>query len=1026
MIPRLEADTQLPRQYLAFLAQLQQQGFSGDISPELGQRIVAATDNSIYQALPQAVIYPRHEQDMVLCMTLLAQPEFTQVQLSPRGGGTGTNGQSLTTGIILDCSRHMNQILELNLEQGWVRVQAGVVLDQLNEYLQPHKVYFSPNLSPSDRATLGGMASTDACGKGSRLHGRTSDHTLQLRSVFRGGVVFESQPINEAELEQLCQREDVIGDTHRQVAAICRDKAALIEQSFPKLSRFMSGYNLAHVFKDGQFNLNPILIGSEGTLALFSEITLKLTPVSRFKKLAVVKYANFEDTLKDAANILKFDPYAIESADEQVIDLARNDIIYHEVKDFIADANGIATRTVNLVEYISDDEATLNAKIAELTDYVNNHAGQPGYASGIFVTDKAKEIGSLWNLRKKGVGILGSMPGKKRPMPFMEDTAVPPEHLANYIADLKVMLDDHQLKYGMFGHVDVGCLHVRPAVDLTQAADRDLIRTLSDATVALVKKYQGVMWGEHGRGYRAEYGPDFFGEELFQDLRRIKSAFDPNNQLNPGKICTPLDSDATLVKVDDITRGHANQQIAVAVREAYDTTINCNGNSACTSYKTSNEMCPSYKSTRQTFHSPKGRANLVREWLRQLSEHNIDPLAEAESVRQQSMLWAPFRFAQQLKNSAFKAKYYDFSHEVKESMDGCLACKACATQCPIKVNVPSFRSRFLELYYQRYARPVRDYMVAWIEHLAALMSYVPKLTNSMMGLGLTKWMLRQGIGMVDMPNVSEPSLRHRLISNGHRLFDLAHLKALPEHEKRNTVLIVQDPFTSYFDADVVYDVVRFIEKIGYNPIVLPFKPNGKASHVKGFIRQFVKLADKQSRFLNELAQLEIPMIGIDPSLVLCYRDEYKELLGEQQVQFKVALIQEWLLSQLDKLPAATQASDVVEKVFCHCTEKSLAPTTEQDWRTIFSHFGIPTEMPKVGCCGMCGTFGHEAHHAEQSKQIFQQSWEQHIPAESAQREQVSATGYSCRSQVKRIEGFKPKHPVQRLLQQVQQSCQSCN
>jgi Fe-S oxidoreductase len=353
-----------------------------------------------------------------------------------------------------------------------------------------------------------------------------------------------------------------------------------------------------------------------------------------------------------------------------------------------------------------------------------------------------------------------------------------------------------------------------------------------------------------------------------------------------------------------------------------------------------------------------------------------------------------------------------------EAMKGCLACKACTSQCPIKVDVPTFRARFINLYHTRYLRPARDYLVANIEKSLPLMAKLPHLVNFFLKQAWVKYLTRKTVGFIDAPLISTPTLQQSLQGHSSLGYGLADLQKIPAQQRSKYVLVVQDPFTTYYDADVVHDLVKLIEKLGFHPVLLPFKPNGKPQHVKGFLAAFAKTAKSSAEFLQQVSALGMPMVGVDPSLVMTYRDEYVSALGDSRGDFNVMLFQEWFLQVKSTLNIATldQAILPTYKLFGHCTEKTALPSSESDWKQVFATFGIPLQNQPVGCCGMAGTYGHEAPNYENSKGIYELSW-QH-PIESCAEEVILATGYSCRSQVKRLGGFKPKHPVQALLSQL--------
>ena len=1028
MIPRLNLQETLKQDYASFLEALGKTDFSGEIRTDYGARLITATDNSIYQILPQAVVFPRTAEDVSILFRLAHAPQFKAIQFSPRGGGTGTNGQSLSSGIIVDCSKHMNCIVAVNLQEGWVRVQPGVVLDQLNAHLKPHGVFFAPDLSPSNRATLGGMVNTDACGKGSRIYGRTSNHVLELSYVLHDGTAWSSSEMDLQALSALKKRNDVVGRVHQKVDEIVTQKQALIGTQFPKMSRFLTGYNLAKVYseKRDRFNLNYLLAGSEGTLAVITEAKLKLTPLPQVKQLLVVKYRSFQDALKDAQLLLANNPSAIETIDEKILSLAKQDALYSHVKDFIKEEGNEPPCALNLVEFAGEDQKNIEENIQNLCATIEKNRAQPHQAMGYYHTKSALEMSHLWNLRKKGVGLLGNTAGNRKPLPFVEDTAVPPENLAAYIAEFTALLQEHGLEYGMFGHVDVGCLHVRPALDMKDPHDEKLVRTISDNVVRLVQKYGGVMWAEHGRGYRSEYTPLFFGQELYQDLRRIKEAFDPDNQLNPGKIVTPYSMREKVVSVEAPLRGHFDRQITPALQADYESTLNCNGNGICFNYDPDDLMCPSSKITRDRIHSPKGRAGIMREWLRQLSLVQPQAIAQSQTVLakegfknkvRRGVLWL-----QKLQNTRAKRQgMSDFSEEVYAAMAGCLACKACAVQCPIHVDVPEFRSKFLELYHTRYLRPVRDYLIGWIEMLLPLQAQAAPLNNRLLQAAPMRVLLNQFVGLCDLPPISRPSVKSGLNRRHAPPLDETHLQNLTAEEKARSVILLQDAFTTYFEASLVLDIYDLLRMLGYVVYVAPVRPNGKPLHVKGFLKEFRELAAKNESYLARLNRLGLAMVGIEPSMVLTYRDEYPKVLEQEKLNFHVFLLQEWLHSQmprLQKLLPLQESSRHTYQLLGHCQEKTGALDSQNQWQAIYQAFGLQLDLLKVGCCGMCGTYGHESEHHFESKGIYFSSWGKCVQAAEKNRQALVVSGYSCRSQIKRFDAFTPLHPAQALFQEL--------
>ncbi len=988
MIPRLNPEQSLPEQLQMFLEAVRSSAFSGGIAADYASRLINATDNSIYQLLPQAVLTPENHADIAIVMQLLGQERFRDVALTPRGGGTGTNGQALNHSIILDCSRNMRRIMHFDVQARQVTVEPGVILDQLNRFLRPHGLFFPPTLSPSNRATLGGMVATDACGKGSRIYGKTSHYIESLSLYLPGGEKWEMGRYPAGQQAQtLLARDDRVGKIARTLHDIATDYRDEIIDRIPELNREFSGYNLAAIYEGDSFTPTSIIAGSEGTLGVIASITLRLRPIPACRRLVALCYRDFDATLRAASHLLSFDPLAVETFDGTVFRLARGDAVWHRVQEFMpAGAQADQVGGCNLVEFVSDNAREVDDAVAALQKH-------PGEAFHVAVAASPEAIDSLWELRKRGVGLLGNMEGDKRPVPFAEDTAVPPEQLADYIADYRTLLDAEAVDYGMFGHVDTGCLHVRPALNLRDPKDEACIRRISDQVVALVKRYGGLMWGEHGKGFRAEFTPEFIGEELYDCLRRIKAACDPYNQLNPGKIATAAGTELALHRIDEVPlRGHFDKDIQEYAIRLFPKSVECNGNGACFNYAPEDAMCPSYKATGDRRYSPKGRAGLMREWLRQLS-------------------LAQYDFADGNGNiSAQDANTdHDFSHAVYDSMKECLACKACVGQCPIKVDIPDMRARFLERYHTRYRRPLKDYLIRYSEEAGRMASRAPRLSGLLQSLLPVRL-----LGLSDLPTPSAPSFSHMVKGmEGIRFVDAKTSPEVMPETDGPAVMLVQDAYTSFYDASVVRDIALLLSHLGMQVNVAAFNTNGKARHVKGFLEDFRRTAGRNNAYLRHLASFDMPMIGVDASMTLTYRQEYPQML-EERGDYQVQLLQEWLAEQIAS-GAMEEWKQCISGSYClfsHCTEATSLPHSPKLWQQIFAHFGLELKAVATGCCGMAGTYGHEAEHQSTSEALYRMSWAEPI---SRAGDKALVSGFSCRCQVKRFGGFHPQHPAQALL-----------
>ncbi|WP_110687043.1 D-2-hydroxyglutarate dehydrogenase YdiJ [Salinicola aestuarinus] len=1037
MIARLDpasAPFSLAERYRRFLDDLTASGFTGEIAPDAANRTVLATDNSIYQRLPQAVLYPRDSGDLERIARLAGQETYRDIALAPRGGGTGTNGQSLTDGLMVDVSRHMNRILEIDVENRRVRVQAGVVKDQLNAALKPYGLFFAPELSTSNRATLGGMIATDASGQGSCVYGKTRDHVLALDVILRGGERFVSQPVAADELETLCARDDGVGAVYRAAREIAETERERIKAVFPPLNRCLTGYDLAHLeADDGRFDLNSVLCGSEGSLAFLGEATLNVLPLPAHSTLVNVRYTGFMDALRDAKALMAVSgPTSIETVDDSVLTLAMDDFVWESVAEYFP-SDAAAERAIggiNLVEFNDDDPDRLAERVASFVAHLDTDASVERL--GHTLAEGRGAIGRVYAMRKRAVGLLGNVRGEKRPIPFVEDTAVPPESLAEYIAEFRALLDSHGLSYGMFGHVDAGVLHVRPAIDMKDPEQATLIRTLSDEVAALTQRYGGLLWGEHGKGVRSAYSPRFFGE-LYPALQQLKAAFDPYNQFNPGKIATPkthetpgiVDGhDPDLLAVDGVpTRGESDRTIDTRVWEENASAVYCNGNGACYNYDPADAMCPSWKATRERVQSPKGRASLMREWLRLQGEAGVDVLEVSRTARRgDTVSWLREQPAKWRRSLARRRGEADFAHEVYDAMAGCLACKSCAGQCPVKVDVPDFRARFLESYHTRYARAPRDYLIGSLEFVAPALRPLAPLYNALLGTQPVERFLAKRVGLVDSPRLSRANLAKILRTRGIPEATPLTLGALSEPQKRRSVVLVQDAFTTHFEANLVADVVELLGRLDLQVFVMPFSPNGKPLQVQGFLGRFARTAEQQAARLRALARFDVPLVGIDPAMTLTYRQEYVKTLGPEAVP-PVALLQEWLLGFGSRLlpadwsSAAAKAFDPGYRLLSHCTEKTNAPGSAKAWQQLFAHFDLSLELIDTGCCGMSGTYGHETRNRETSEAIYDLSWREPVEAEGGE-DRLLATGYSCRSQAKRLSERSLAHPLQALLRAV--------
>jgi len=1013
-----------------YLNNLKKLEFSGEIRTDFSTRLTLSTDNSIYQRIPEAVLFPKSQEDVVKIFKLAGEARFQTIRFSPRAGGTGTDGQSLTSDILIDCSKYLTQILEINLQENFARVEPGVVLDQLNLALKPHGVFFAPQVSPSNRACIGGMFNTDGAGMGSAKYGRTSEHVLGVTGVLANGDVLRTSPEiiqKTAIISPLVS--PIVGETGQQATGLLDREGTrsekikslifnllsqhqdLIKQKSLKMPRFLTGYNLAHPIQIKNnmkiFDLTRLLSGSEGTLAMITELKLKLSPIPKYKALLVIKYLSFDQALRHGAALVNLKESgitgfieAIETIDDKIINLARTDEIFLKVKPmFEQDGPDLTTQAINLVEISAETPEQLSQLINVLKNDIvsplvgetdQRAAGQLGREgaittaapiNGLFITKDPKEIFTWWDLRKKSVGLLANLPGKKQPVPFVEDTAVDPSVLPEFIQEFRKILDQHDLIYGMFGHIDTGCIHVRPALDMTDPQDAQKIKIISDQVHQLAKKYGGLLWAEHGAGFRSCYISDYFGDVLTEVMRDIKKIFDPHNQLNPGKIIS-ADPSIPLVQPGTELRADHESQVPEAIREKFEKAFKCNGNALCMNIMPEIAICPSYKITKDRVQSPKGRAVLMREYLRQESLGDIDP---------------------------------KFAQEIKQSMDSCLGCKSCVSGCPVNIDVPSFRAEFYERYYKnsKNKRALKDYLLG---HFETLISFQAKLGFLNLLLNPFSKLILKKIGLVDLPKLASTKKIKNLKQIPKADFNkIKNIKNLDLDHK--PVLLIADALNYFYSPDLLIQSAELLKKFGYTPYLLNNLQNGKALHNLGFLKKFKKLVQKNNDFLKNYTDLSIPILGLEPALTMAFRDEY--LKTNPNLGFKVQLVSEFLaLSLADHSPFSRNVGRGVggedpETYYLipHCSEKALAPNSFKHWEKIFKNFGLTLKLLDAGCCGMAGSYGHEFEHQDNSKNLYQLSWEKLI---QTHEDKILATGHSCRGQVERFGKIKIRHPLEPL------------
>ncbi len=896
-------------------------------------RIVYATDNSIYQLPPSGVLVPESASEV--CDLVRANAESVAPQsLTARGGGTGTNGQSLTSGLIVDVKRAMHRLVALDVEGRTVTVEPGMVTAELNEHLRPHGLFWPPETSTVSRATIGGMISTDAAGKGSLAYGRTSRHVVALEVVLDDGTLWQAEAVPEAEAERRAAGDGRIAEIWRALLDVPGGPFDL-----PELARGFSGYGIDRVRHDGLVDPIPVLCGSEGTLGIIVSATLTLTPIPAHSVLLIAGYASFDDALTDSLRLTDSAPTAIETIDETTLECGRSSTAWHLLAPVIGSQSG----SILLLEYSGDEPRDVAEVEARIRD--------GGRATAVQIVTEPAVATAAWKVRADAVGLLAKVaPGQPKPTAFVEDCAVPVRRMPEFIARFRAILDGHGVTYGMFGHADVGCVHVRPALELLDPTQESKVAEITADVVALLTDMGGILWGEHGRGVRGQFVVDFLEPEMIDIMRGIKTAFDPNDRFNPGKLYRPLGVATPLLQIDTVpTRAARDRMVPLAVREEFATAFSCNGNGLCHHYSTAEVMCPSFKATGDPVQAPKGRADLLRAWLATEESEPSTELTEA----------------------------------VAETLHRCLSCAACTGRCPVQVDIPELKSRFFERYYRTNRRPVSHRLLARFEQLASVAALAPPLAE------LGARLFERRLGLVDLPT---PARRRR--------------PTMPEFDPSHPteVVLLPDVFTSTFEPAVEAAAQQALQSVGYSVSRARFVPSGKFDHVKGDRGRFAKAAASQKALLEQIVSAGAVPVTIDPAVSLLFGHEYPAIAPGFPSDV-VRNIADVLAERSDRLARSTEPRTL--DLFGHCTERSLAPHWVAGWKTVLEAAGHQVNVVETTCCGMAGIFGHEAGNQEVSRRLWDMGWKDRVAASTG----PIATGWSCRSQGERFGSDPISHPL---------------
>lgn len=939
----------------------------GEVRFDEVARMLYRTDASIYEMEPIGLVIPRDEGDVVELVRWAVEQE---VSMLPRGGGTSLAGQSVGNSVHVDFSKYMNQILELNAEQRWVRVQPGVVLDELNEFLKPHGLLFGPDVSTSSRANIGGMIGNNSCGARSIIYGKTIDHILGLKVVLSDGSLVDFEPVDRATYAEKSAQSDLEGQIYRQVRQVAVDNADEIRARFPGVMRRVSGYNLDEFLDENEwFDLSKIVVGSEGTLCTVVEAKLNLVPLPPHKGLVAVHFCDLNESLEANIVALETEPASVELTDKLLLDLTGASIEHAPRRRFLQGD----PQALLFVEYYADSQSELIGKMEALERRLTERG--MGYAFVRALT--AVEQANMWALRKAGLGLLMGMKGEAKPTSGVEDTCIPPDHLPEFVRRVQDAMARHGVDACYYGHCSVGVLHIRPILNLKKPEGIAILRALEEEMSDMALEYGGAMSAEHGDGLaRSEWIPKMFGPRIAELFVETKRTFDPRGLMNPGKIVDAPRMDENLRYGEDYQTQQLETFFSFDGEGGFQEAVElCSGVGQCRK-KLVGTMCPSYMATLEEEHSTRGRANALRAALNGKMEGGL------------------------------------MGENVHQVMDLCLECKACKAECPSNVDMAKLKYEYLAHYHREHGYPLRSYLFGYIAHAARWGSALAPVSNWIAGSGLSRWFLDRFIG-ID---------RRRTLPRFVREPFSRWFKKRPSNARgaKGQVVLYNDTFAEYEEPQIAIAATVLLEKAGYEVILEESKVCcGRPMISKGFLTQARELAERNIEALLPYVERSVPIIGIEPSCILTLRDDYRDLVPgarSQQLADGVFMLEEFLAARARAGDLSLEFKPLARKVLLHghCHQKALIGTA-----ATCEVLGLPPqfEVEEVasGCCGMAGSFGYEKEHYEVSRQVGQQRLFDVINTQPLDVE-VVAVGTSCRHQIADFTGRKARHWAEVLLE----------
>lgn len=964
-------------------AQLQQlaQKLEGELFTDTTIRTLYATDASAYREMPLAVAIPKTKSDI---LQLIQFAKANHTSLIPRTAGTSLAGQVVGNGIVVDVSKHFTQIIELNKEVKWVRVQPGVIRDELNLFLKPHGLYFGPETSTANRAMIGGMVGNNSCGSNSVVYKSTREHTIEVTAFLSDGSEVVFKKLNLDEFHAKCEQPNLEGAIYKNIRSLLSnyDNQLEIRKQFPKqtIERRNTGYAIDLLLETApftagkeDFNFCKLIAGSEGTLAFITEVKLNVVPLPpKETGLLCVHFNTIDESLRANLIGLKYQPSASELIDHYILECTKNNIEQQKNRFFVQGDPG----AILVIEFARDTRGEIEAICKEVE--AEMRAAGLGYHFPLLFGADTKKI---WTLRKAGLGLLGNLPGDEKAVPVIEDTAVDVNDLPAYIAEFNEVLKKRGLYSVHYAHAGSGELHLRPIINLKTEEGNQLFRTIAEDVATLVKKYDGSLSGEHGDGrLRGEFIEQMIGPKNYQLLKQIKNTWDPQHIFNPNKIVDTPPMNTMLRYVPGQQTPEFKTVFRFHNQDVLQHAEQCNGSGDCRkTHLSGGTMCPSFMATRNEKDTTRARANILREFLT-----NSDKLNR-------------------------------FDHkEIYEVMDLCLSCKGCKSECPSNVDVAKLKAEFLQHYYDASGVPMRSKMIANFSAGAKLASVVPSLSNFFMNNAVTGTLMKKAIGFAtqrSIPEFSKQTLRSWFKQH----------QSTVTNSPAKKVYLFCDEFSNYNDAAIGKTAVLLLEKLGYNVEIPEHLESARTWLSKGLVRKAKEIANKNIELLSKIITEDTPLLGIEPSAILTFRDEYPDLATDENLAAAQSLakhaimIDEFLEKEIAKghirKEQFTNTPQLIQ-LHGHCQQKAVGSVSATATMLSFPA-NYKVEMIPSGCCGMAGSFGYEAEHYDVSMKIGELVL---FPAVRSKADDVivAAPGTSCRHQIKDGTGKQALHPVEVL------------